>query len=119
MRSRHLLLSTTTVLAAFSLWSLSGPATLHAADSAPLLRGHVAAPNGAPLAGIPVKAQLADSNITVSVYSDKNGEYDFPAWSDVKPGAWSVKVELPDFEHVNKDGVALAEREIRAGRISR
>src|SRR5579872_1930567 len=108
MRTRHLLLSTTTAIAAFSLWSLSGPGTLQAADNAPLLRGHVTSLDGAPLAGIPVKAHLAGSNITVSVYSDKNGDYDFPVWSDVKPGAWTVKVEMPDFAQAAKDGVTLA-----------
>lgn len=85
-----------------------------AAETASLLRGHIVSADGAPLAGIPVRAHLANSAITVAVYTDKSGDYDFPAWSDVKPGSWSVGVELPDFEHASRDSVAIA-----AGRTSR
>jgi len=51
------------------------------------------------LAGIPVKAQRDNSAITVAVYTDAGGEYAFPAWSDLTPGSYSVRIELPDFEH--------------------
>lgn len=95
------------VLTAFGFAVVAAPAAL-AADAATLLRGHIVSSDGAPLAGIPVKAHLDNTNITVAVYTDKNGDYDFPSWSDVKPGSWSVGVELPDFDHVNKSSVAIA-----------
>src|SRR5579883_2845521 len=78
------------------------------ADAPSPLRGHLVGTDGKPLAGIPVKAHLANTNITVAVYTDSKGDYDFPSWSDVKPGTWSVGVELPDFDHVRKDAVAIA-----------
>ena len=95
------------LLTAMSIVAVGGPAAL-AADTAPLLRGHIVSSDGAPLAGIPVKAHLDNTAITVAVYTDKNGDYDFPSWSDVKPGSWSVGVEMPDFDHVNKPGIAVA-----------
>src|SRR5438270_4578770 len=90
----------TTAIAALVAFAAQGPGL--AADNAPLLRGHIVSTEGAPLAGIPVKARLANSNMTVAVYTDKNGDYDFPSWSDVKAGSWTVGVELPDFEHVSQ-----------------
>ena len=91
---------------------LSPDATL-AADGPPLLAGKVVSSTGEALAGIPIKAHRANSPITVAVYTDAKGEYSFPAWSDLTPGAYSVAVELPDFERVAQpvtvaDGKAAA-----------
>jgi streptogramin lyase len=80
---------------------LSHGATLGAtlaADGTPLLAGKVVSSTGEALAGIPIKAHRANSPITVAVYTDAKGDYSFPAWSDLAPGAYSVAVELPDFE---------------------
>ncbi len=54
-------------------------------------RGRVSGTDGKPLAGIPVKAHLNNTSITVAVYTDKAGEYSFPSCSDVKPAPtlWS------------------------------
>ena len=76
------------------------PGAMFAAEDASLLAGKVVSATGAALAGIPVKAHRDNSAVTVAVYTDDKGEYSFPAWSDVTPGAYSVGVELPDFEHV-------------------
>src|SRR4051794_32478441 len=70
-----------------------------AADGTPLLTGKVVSATGEPLAGIPIKAHRRGSAVTVAVYTDAKGEYSFPSWSDLTPGAYSVGVELPDFEH--------------------
>jgi streptogramin lyase len=83
------------------------PSTASAAD-ATVLSGKVVSTAGAPLAGIPVKAHRDGTNITVAVYTDKAGEYSFPGWSDATPGSYTVKIELPDFEQVHKDGVTIA-----------
>ena len=77
------------------------------AGEAPLLNGRVSSAHGDPLAGIPVRAHRQNSNMTVSVYSNSRGEYSFPGWSDVAPGSYNVAIELPDFEHVNREGVLL------------
>jgi len=79
-----------------------------------LLEGKVTSSGGAAVAAIPVRAQRANSNITVSVYTNSRGEYSFPAWSDATPGTYAVSVQLPDFERVTREGVALA-----AGRTTR
>src|SRR5262249_55396079 len=60
--------------------------------------GKVVSSSGEPVAGIPVKAHRENSTITVAVYTDANGEYSFPIWSDLKPGFYSVAIERPDFE---------------------
>ncbi len=91
----------TTAFTALALAAASAlPATTFAADGAPLLAGRVVSSTGEPLAGIPVKAHRDGSPITVAVYTDAKGEYTFPAWSAVAPGAYSVGIELPDFRHV-------------------
>ena len=79
------------------------------ATEVPLLNGHVSSSSGGPLAGIPVRAHRQNSNITVSVYTNSRGEYSFPEWSDVAPGSYNIAIELPDFEHVNREGVLLAD----------
>src|SRR5437870_61157 len=78
-----------------------------AADGVPLLAGKVVSPTGEALAGIPIKARRDNSPMTVAVYTDAKGEYAFPAWSELKPGSYSIAVDLPDFERVAKP-VALA-----------
>ncbi len=70
------------------------------AQSDALLAGRVTSSTGAALAGIPVRANR--NNVTVSVYTNSRGEYSYPGWSEVKPGAVTVSVELPDFEPVKQ-----------------
>jgi streptogramin lyase len=92
-------------LAAASAFLL--PSSPRAAEETPLLSGKITSSTGEALAGIPIKARRASSNMIVAVYSNAKGEYSFPSWSDVTPGSYAVTVELPDFEHVNKDGVSV------------
>jgi len=87
--------------------ALLPPAAL-AADGVPLLTGKVVSSTGEALAGIPIKARRDNSPMTVAVYTDAKGEYSFPAWSELKSGAYSVAVDLPDFERVAQP-VALAD----------
>ena len=91
-------------LAAVSAFLL--PSSPRAAEETPLLSGKITSSTGEALAGIPVKARRANSTMTVAVYSNAKGEYSFPSWSDVTPGSYAVTVELPDFEHVNKEASA-------------
>jgi streptogramin lyase len=69
-----------------------------AAEDASLLTGKVVSSAGENLAGIPIKARRDNGTITVAVYTDAKGEYSFPTWSELKPGAYSVGIDLPDFE---------------------
>src|SRR5215471_12062008 len=82
--------------------------TALAQERAALLAGKVVSTTGEPLAGIPIKAHRENSPMTVAVYTDANGQYSFPIWSDVTAGSYSVAVELPDFERVAKPA-ALAD----------
>jgi streptogramin lyase len=97
-----------TALAMAAAYAFVSPAATLAADDAPLLAGKVVSSTGEALAGIPIKAHRDNSNVTVAVYTDAKGEYAFPAWSDLTPGAYSVAIELPDFEHAARP-VAVSE----------
>jgi streptogramin lyase len=84
------------------------PTESYAQGETSLLGGKVTTASGEALAGIPVRAHRDSSNITVTVYTNSQGEYFYPGWSDVTPGTYSVSVEEPDFEPVKQQGVALA-----------
>ena len=73
-----------------------------------LLEGRVTSTAGGAVAWVPVRAQRANSNMTVTVYTNAQGEYSFPEWSDVAPGEYSVAIQLPDFEPHSREGVTLA-----------
>src|SRR5439155_26805422 len=103
MKAQLMMASTAVALAA----ALLPPAAL-AADGVSLLAGKVVSATGEALVGIPIKARRDNSPMTVAVYTDAKGEYAFPAWSELKAGAYSVAVDLPDFERVTRP-VALAD----------
>jgi virginiamycin B lyase len=97
--------------AAFAIGALAfayavAPSEPAAALEQTLLTGKVTSATGEPLAGIPIKARR--DTITVAVYTNKAGEYSFPSWSDLTPGSYAVSIELPDFEHQRRDGIAVA-----------
>jgi len=108
LKSRHLAGIAVAAAITAAGYGVLAPSASQSAEQVSLLAGRVTSPDGQPLAGIPVKAQMKNSPMTVAVYTDKTGNYSFPSWSDVRPGSYTVKVDLPDFEHVNKDGVAIA-----------
>jgi streptogramin lyase len=85
-----------------------GPAQSASAAEQPLLDGTVISSPGMALAGVPVKAHRANSNVTVVAYTDARGEYSFPVWSDVRSGTYSVTIEIPDFDQVQKEGIDLS-----------
>src|SRR5215510_9189304 len=72
-----------------------------------LLSGKVTSSTGEPLAGIPIKAHRDNGTMTVAAYTNKQGEYSFPGWSDLTAGSYAVSVELPDFQHVKKDAIKI------------
>src|SRR5262245_12233396 len=97
-----------TAVAIAAAYAFVSPAAPLAADAVPLLAGKVISSTGEALAGIPIKAHRDNSPITVAVYTDAKGEYSFPTWSQLAPGAYSVAVDLPDFERAARPA-ALAE----------
>ena len=80
---------------------LGASGAMAAGDS--LLGGKVASSTGQPLAGVPVRAHRVDSNVAVTVYTNRQGEYAFPGWSDLSPGSYRLGIDLPDFEPVTGD----------------
>lgn len=85
------------------------PETVAAEEDGALLSGRVVSSSGEALAGVPVRARREGANFAVAVYTGENGEYAFPAWSDVSPGTHRISIELPDFEHAAREGVSLSE----------
>ncbi len=108
LKTRHLAGVALSAAVLAASYGVLAPSASQSAEPVSPLAGRVTSPDGQPLAGIPVKAQMKNSTMTVAVYSDKTGAYSFPSWSDVRPGSYTVKVDLPDFAHVNKDSVAIA-----------
>src|SRR5919201_1305249 len=88
------------VLAALSS---SGSSRSVAAAETALLSGKVVSSSGDRLAGIPVRARRANSTIAVTVYTNGEGDYAFPAWSDLTPGSHAISIELPDFEPARRE----------------
>jgi len=86
--------------------------SLAAEDS--LLSGKVVSSSAQPLAGVPVRAYRANSNITVNVYTNSRGDYGFPGWSDLSPGAYRVAIELPDFDPAAREVTLAAGKTTRA-----
>ncbi|MGY9106570.1 MAG: carboxypeptidase-like regulatory domain-containing protein, partial [Alphaproteobacteria bacterium] len=52
-----------------------------------LLHGQITSEDGTALVGIPVSARGDGKNFSVVVYSNQDGNYSFPAWSDLTAGS--------------------------------
>ena len=77
-----------------------------AAQAGPALSGKVTAGQEA-LEGVLVSARKDGSNITVTVVSDKDGNYSFPA-ARLEPGHYSLRIRAIgyDLDHPNETSVA-------------
>ena len=75
---------------------LAGTGKLPAQNGAPALAGKVTAEQGA-LEGVLVSARRAGSTITVTVVSDKDGRYSFPA-ARLEPGQYSLSIRAVGYE---------------------
>src|SRR5262245_26987020 len=62
-------------------WSGGSSRDVAAAEDT-LISGNVVSSTGERLAGVPVRARRASSTIAVTVYTNGEGNYDFPRWSD-------------------------------------
>src|SRR6204780_3117734 len=77
-----------------------------AAQAGPALSGKVTAGQEA-LEGVLVSARKDGSNITVTVVSDKDGRYSFPA-ARLQPGQYSLRIRATGYELDKSDPVAIA-----------
>ena len=93
MKASLTIASAFTAIAMAAAGAFASPRAAVAAEGQLLLAGKVVSSTGEALAGIPVKAHRGGGAITVAVYTDARGEYAFPAWSDVKPGSYSIAIE--------------------------
>ena len=101
-RTHRYLLATAVMVAVAGLSSYFSSSTARAADGS-LLGGRVVSSTGERLAGVPVRARRANSTITVNVYTNGQGDYTFPGWSEVSAGSYSLAIELPDFDLAKKE----------------
>jgi len=72
--------------------------------AAPALTGQVTSDEEGPMEGVVVSAKLDSSTITVSVYSDKQGHYSFPA-NRLEPGHYKLKIRAVGYD-LDGPGVA-------------
>src|SRR5215203_1756096 len=61
------------------------------------LTGKVSAPNEAALEGVLVSAKKAGSTITITVVSDENGNFSFPA-AKLSPGQYNLSIRAIGFD---------------------
>jgi virginiamycin B lyase len=69
----------------------------HAQTPAPALAGHVIAAEGGALEGVLVSAQRAGSPITITVVTDQNGAFRFPA-AKLAPGHYALRIRAEGYE---------------------
>jgi streptogramin lyase len=86
----------------FAVALLTGPALAQS----PALTGKVTAEQGA-LEGVLVSAKKDGSNITVTVVSDKDGRYSFPA-GRLEPGQYAMRIRAVGYDLDNAKPVAIA-----------
>jgi virginiamycin B lyase len=92
----------------FTIVLLTGAAQVQALAQAPApaLTGKVTAEQGA-LEGVLVSAKKDGSNITVTVVSDKDGRYSFPA-ARLEPGQYAMRIRAIGFDLDNAKPVTVA-----------
>src|ERR1700692_739971 len=103
MRRRVLLL---TVTVSLGLTLLQRVLTVQAQSSAAAaLMGQVTSQEEGPMEGVVVSAKKDGSTITVSVDSDKQGHYSFPA-ARLEPGRYTLKIRAVGYD---LDGAGTAD----------
>src|SRR5450755_2341827 len=83
---------------------LAGTNSVHA-QAGPALSGKVSDGQGA-LEGVLVSAKKSGSTVTITVVSDKDGRYNFPA-TRLEPGQYSLRIRAAGFELADPGPVAV------------
>src|SRR5438093_983871 len=94
LRLPLLLALAVSVLSPDSLWAQG--------ETTSAVVGSVSDPTGAAIAGAKVTIRSTDNGLSRSVKTDSAGRFNFP---QLKPGAYSVKVEADQFEALENDAV--------------
>lgn len=71
-----------------------------------LLSGQVLSLDGEPLPGIPIRTRLANKNMTMTVFTNREGHY---SYRDLLPGVHSVSIRAVGFEPVEREGVSITQ----------
>src|ERR1700738_1279201 len=95
---------------------LAGIGNLAAQTGSPALAGKVSAGQGA-LEGVLVSAKKDGSNVTVTVVSDKDGHYSFPA-ARLEPGRYSLRIRAIGYDLDNSSPVSVAADKTAAADIA-
>jgi virginiamycin B lyase len=93
----------------FTAW-LAGTGNLAAQTGSPALAGKVTAGPDA-LEGVLVSAKKSGWTVTVTVVSDKDGRYSFPA-ARLEPGQYSLRIRAVGYELDNSSPVSVAAEKI-------
>ncbi len=83
---------TTALLLSGAAWSGAG-----AQSPAPALTGQVSTPEAGALEGVLISAQMSQSPITITVVSDRNGRFSFPA-AKLAPGHYALRIRASGYE---------------------
>ena len=89
----------------FTAW-LAGMGNLAAQTGSPALTGKVTAGQDA-LEGVLVSAKKSGSTVTVTVVSDKDGRYSFPA-ARLEPSQYSLRIRAVGYDLDNSSPVSIA-----------
>jgi virginiamycin B lyase len=106
MRARNLWRAAAAGAAVF----LSGaaPSDVEAQSLQPALTGQVAAPESGALEGVLVSAQKSQSPITITVVSDRNGRFSFPA-AKLESGHYALRIRATGYELDGPQDTEVAE----------
>ncbi len=77
------------------------------------LTGQVASAEEGAMEGVLVSAKKADSSITITVVSDKDGRYSFPAWK-LAPGQYELRIRAVGYDLDNSKTVAVVAQKTTA-----
>jgi virginiamycin B lyase len=101
------------ITAGLTLVLLTAPGYVAAQAQAPVaLSGQVTSAEEGAMEGVLVNAKKTGSNITVTVVSDKDGRYSFPA-ARLEPGAYTIGIRAVGYEVTGKPST-----EVSAGKVA-
>jgi hypothetical protein len=106
MRTGNCLLNISAVLAIGFLQAGFEAPTVRA-QSAVILTGYVSSAEEGPMEGVVVSARKDGATITVSVVTDKEGKYTFPA-ARLEPGRYQLSIRAGGYELESPKGVDLS-----------
>src|SRR4051794_20528464 len=77
------------------------------AQTAPVLTGQISSANEGAMEGVLVSARKNGSSVTVTVVSDKDGRYSFPA-GKLEPGQYTLRIRAIGYDLDNGHAVEVA-----------